>query len=81
MVADTRKLWASLFALVLLGLAFRLLFGGLIPEILALACWLAAIVVGAKLWRLSHPRAVPDEEEAERIENEKLAQYGLLPPE
>lgn len=79
-MAETSKLWASFVGLALLGLAVRLLFGGLIPEILALACWLAAIVIGAKLWRLSHPRALPDDKEAERIENEKLAQYGLLTP-
>jgi hypothetical protein len=79
-VTELGKLWLSFVAAVFLGVLLRVVFGGLIPEILSLVCWLIAIVIATKIWRLGHPTAELADEEANRIEEEKLARYGLSPP-
>jgi hypothetical protein len=79
-VTELGKLWLSFVAAVFLGVLLRVVVVGLIPEILSLVCWLTAIVIATKIWRLGHPTAELADEEANRIEEEKLARYGLSPP-
>jgi hypothetical protein len=52
--------------------------GGLIFEILALTCFLAAATIAPLAWRQAHPRPGQRLEAAgaHRIEEEKLARYS-----
>jgi hypothetical protein len=72
-VSTTLKIVIALF----LALVFRLA-GGLLAEIAAIVCFLAAVSIGAVDWRRTHPRPEEqlDDEQAHRIEEEKLARYG-----
>jgi hypothetical protein len=72
-VSTTLKIVVLLF----LGVLFRVL-GGVIAEILALVCFLAAVTIAALAWRRTHPRPAEQLEDAEahRIEEEKLARYS-----
>ena len=79
-MTELGKLWLSFITAVFLGVLLRVVVGGLIPEILSLVCWLGAIVIATRIWRLGHPPAKLADEEANRIEEEKLARYGLSPP-
>ena len=79
-MTELGKLWLSFVTAVFLAVLLRVVFGGLIPEVLSLVCWLTAIIIATKIWRLGHPTAELADEEANRIEEEKLARYGLSPP-
>jgi len=72
-VSTTLKIVIALF----LAVVFRLA-GGLLGEIAAIVCFLAAVSIGAVAWRRTHPRPEEqlDDEQAYRIEEEKLARYA-----
>jgi hypothetical protein len=72
-VSTTLKIVIALF----LAVVFRLA-GGLLGEIVAVICFLVAASIGALAWRRTHPRPEEqlDDEQAYRIEEEKLARYS-----
>ena len=73
-MSTTLKIVVLLFFAVL----FRVL-GGLLGEVAAIVCFLAAISIGALAWQRRHPRTEEqlNDDEAYRIEENKLASYGL----
>ncbi len=67
----------KIVVLLFLAVLFRVL-GGLLGEIAAVFCFLAAVSIGALAWQRSHPRPEEqlDDQKAHRIEDEKLAHFG-----
>ena len=73
-MSTTFKIVVLLFLTVL----FRVVLDSLLGEIASDVCFLAAVSIGALAWRRSHPRREEqlDDQEAHRIEDEKLARFG-----
>lgn len=75
-MSNTMKIVTAL----VLAVAFRLV-GGLLGEVAAALCVIAALAFGVAAWRRDNPRPGEElsDEEAHRIEAEKLARFSTKP--